>query len=333
MIGDRKRAREGNTLSHLEVIQKGLLSTIQDQGRQGLLASGFCASGCMDTKAFHDANVLVNNPLDAAVIEMTFLGGAFRFHTSTFFALTGADMQAELNGKRIPNYKSLRALPGDQLVLKSAVSGRFTYLAVAGGIRTEMILGSRSTNLKCKIGGLEGRALQVGDNIPIPGEITTIWNEYLKEMIQVTYEKKVVLRVVKGPQDDYFTEKGLQDFFTQTYQVTQESDRMGYRLDGAPVEYKDKVDILSDGIVAGSIQIPPSGKPMIMLADRQTTGGYAKIGTVIAADLPILSQCMPGAEIQFEEISVEKAVLLYKKYIKDCKRFERQSGYIVKCEK
>ncbi|MDD6810527.1 MAG: biotin-dependent carboxyltransferase family protein [Lachnospiraceae bacterium] len=311
----------------VSVISPGLLTTIQDAGRQGYQAGGFSVSGCMDQDALYCANALVNNRLNEAVLEMQFLGGTFCFEEETFFALTGADLEPMLNGNRIANYCAVKAEKGDVLECHRAVSGRFAYLAVAGGFDIPKVLGSKSTNLKCKIGGFQGRALQAGDMIPLKRKTPRLLNAYLKEMVPVTYQQEITLRVIAGPQEAMFTEKGLQDFYQETYQVTEQSDRMGYRLDGIPVESRNGVDIISDGIVEGAIQVPPSGKPMILLADRQTTGGYAKIGTVISVDIPKLVQCMPGAQICFERIALNEAVILYRKREKRIAKFCRSIGY------
>ena len=311
----------------LKVITPGLLTTIQDAGRNGYQDSGFSVSGCMDRRAMLEANGLVNNDINEAVLEMQYLGGTFRFEGETYFALTGADMAPLLNGRTVPGYRAVKVHKGDILECRRANNGRFAYLAVAGGFAIEPVLGSKSTNLKCGIGGFEGRALLAGDELPMNCETTWLLNEYLKEAEAPVYKDKICLRVTAGPQEHKFTPKGLDDFYSREYLVTEQSDRMGYRMDGAPVESENGVDIISDGIVEGAIQVTPGGMPMILLADRQTTGGYAKIGTVIAADIPSLVQCMPGAKVHFKKISLEEAVSLYRKEEKDRKKFLKSVGY------
>lgn len=312
---------------NITVLQGGMLTTLQDNGRWGYQGSGFSVSGCMDRKAFDQANALVNNLPGEAVLEMQYIGGSFRFGCETYFTLTGADMKPSLNGKEITNYRAYKVKKGDVLTCGRAVNGRFAYLSIAGGFDVPEVLGSRSTNLKCRLGGWQGRALKTGDEIPLKRETVWLLNEYLKEVPPVVYGDDVCLRVTAGAEEDMFTQKGLTDFYQEVYTVTEESDRMGYRLEGTAVESKDGVDILSDGIVEGSIQIPKNGMPMILLADRQTTGGYAKIGTVVSADLPRLVQCMPGAKIHFRKVSVEEAVKLYKREKKVRKSFRRTVGY------
>lgn len=311
----------------MTVLQGGLLITVQDSGRWGYQGNGFPVSGCMDSQAMVHANALVNNPLGEAVLEMQYLGGSFRFEGETYFALTGADMEAELNGRRIANYRAVKVKKGDVLECHRAVNGRFGYLAVAGGFEVPKVLGSCSTNLKCRLGGWQGRALRTGDELPLRRETVWLLNEYRKEIRPVSYEKEVTLRMTAGPQEDMFTTKGLDDFYSSVYTLSEESDRMGYRLSGKAVESKNGVDILSDGIVLGSVQIPKNGMPMILLADRQTTGGYAKIATVVGADITKLVQCMPGDKIRFEKVSLKRAIQLFHREEKCQRAFCRAVGY------
>ncbi len=311
----------------MTVIAPGLITTVQDAGRFGHQASGFSVSGCMDAYALHDANALVNNDPGEAVLEMQYLGGSFRFEGETYFALTGAELNAQLNGAPVRRYCAVKVKRGDVLACGQAASGRFAYLAVAGGFDIEPVLGSRSTNLKCKIGGFQGRALKAGDELPLKRETGWLRNGYLKDMEAPVYETSVVLRATAGPQEEMFTAKGLADFYGTEYAVSEQSDRMGFRLSGTAVESANGVDVISDGIVEGSVQVPSNGMPMILLADRQTTGGYAKIATVIAADVPKLAQCMPGAKIRFEKVSVKEAARLYRKQRREQAKFRRKTGY------
>lgn len=312
----------------LRINSPGIMTTIQDGGRLGYQGSGFPASGCMDAEAYEAANVLVNNPLNLGVLEMMLMGISGTFSVNTYIAITGADAPISLNGKPVPRYKTLEVRAGDKIEIGMARNGRFVYLAVAGGFDIPKVMGSYSTNLKCKIGGYKGRALAEGDMVGIREYTGFFPNLYLKEMPETTYEEEVLARVIPGPQFDFFTEKGKSTFITEKYIVSDKSDRMGYRLEGGEIEYKDSVDILSDGIVFGSIQVPADGKPMILMADRQTTGGYAKIGTIISADLPKVAQCMPGCKILFSFVSIEEAEKINKQYDKDLRRFRRKSGYV-----
>lgn len=301
----------------VKVIIPGVLSTVQDKGRFGYQKSGMTSSGVMDASAYRKCNYLVGNMQGEAVLELTLYGGEYEFTKEAIIALTGADMSPTLNEQPIPMNRAIEVKSGDDLKLGMAKSGCRTYLAVAGGIDVPILMNSRSTNLRCKVGGFHGRALRVGDEIPI-GE----WNKqdrtvFQRRVSEEIYPDEIKIHVIPGPQEEFFTEKGIQTFYSERYEVTEECDRMGYRLNGANIESKNGTDIVSDGIVYGSIQIPSSGKPIILMADHQTTGGYAKIGTVCQMDLSKLAQCRPGNYIRFERISVEDAQKLEKEGIKN----------------
>lgn len=311
----------------LTILNPGILTTVQDAGRFGHQAAGFSVSGPMDADALYTANILVNNPPELAALEMTFLGVTAVFDRRTWFAVTGADMAPTLNGKPIAPYEAHEAKAGDRLVLGSAKNGKYAYLAVAGGIDVPVVMGSRSTNLKCGIGGYQGRKLAAGDDLPLCVTGDFLDNHYKKHLPTVEYGQSVTLRVVPGPQAHFFTEQGLNDFQTEVYTLAPESDRMGARLAGKLIEAKHGVDIISDAIALGSVQIPASGTPIIMLVDRQTTGGYAKIGTVITPDLPRLAQCLPGEEVRFAFVTVEEANKLYKQHQKTLKKLARKTGF------
>ena len=196
------------------------------------------------------------------------------------------------------------------LVLSACVTGRYGYLAVEGGFSVPSVLGSCSTYLKCGLGGFEGRALKAGDRIPI-GEAVHLVETSRPEGLRRVYDaapppylafKEKTIRVILGPQQDHFTAAGIRTFLSPPYTVSPDSDRMGYRLNGQPIATAGGSDILSDGTVFGSIQVPSSGKPIVLLADRQTTGGYAKIATIVSADLPALVQSMPGTVLHFRKM-------------------------------
>ncbi len=305
--------------------QPGPLSTVQDLGRTGYQSLGFPVSGAMDTRALRIGNLLVGNPENAAAIEMTMAGMTVEFTSAAVFALTGADMMAALNGRQLPPWTAVYAHAGDTLVCGAAVSGLRTYLCVAGGIDVPEVMGSRSTNLKVKLGGFEGRRLKAGDWI---GYAAARENTAGRSYTPDEYPDSIVLRAVPGPQDDMFTEKGLDTFFGSVYTVTPESDRMGIRLDGPAIETKKTSDIISDGIAPGSVQIPASGKPIVLMADRQTTGGYAKIATVFSGDLWRLAQARPGTRVTFRRIELAAAQKLYARAEKEYRRLARGKGWI-----
>ncbi|MDD6615845.1 MAG: biotin-dependent carboxyltransferase family protein [Lachnospiraceae bacterium] len=285
----------------LKVLVPGALTTVQDLGRYGYQQSGMPCSGVMDQDAFRTANELLGNSPDAAVLEHTLFGGGYQFTSDTIIALTGADMAPTLNGAPCPMYRPVAAASGSVLMLGMAKSGCRTYLAAAGGIDVPVVLGSRSTNLKCRIGGYQGRVLQAGD-ILLTGESSVSYDEIADRTAEPPlFSSEITVRVIEGPQADYFTEKGLQTFYQETYTVSEQSDRMGCRMDGPAIESIRGTDIISDGIVFGSIQVTSAGQPIILMADRQTTGGYAKIATVYSRDLPLLAQCKPGDKVHFSK--------------------------------
>lgn len=333
----------------MEVITAGMLTTVQDMGRQGYASHGFQENGACDKYALQMANLLAGNQgqtRQTAGLEFTMKGAALRFSSREVFALTGADMEPAINGRPVPMYCPLETRPGDVLTLGMAVSGLRCYLAVYGGIDVPLVMSSRSTSLKCGLGGYNGRALRPGDVLrskAAPREIRLLcrklegkaerWQreaeqmqpEYLSHKTAESMEGGMegghgrerydahILRIVLGPQDEAFTVKGLSAFATGRYRLTADSDRMACRLDGPAIETCHGSDIISDGIVEGSVQVASDGKPMVMMADHQTTGGYAKIGTVISADIPRLAQMRPGETVLFQVITVQEAVAAARK--------------------
>lgn len=299
----------------MHIISPGMLTTVQDLGRRGYMASGFQQGGAMDQFAARAANILLDNSESDGVLEMTLLGVKVYFDEDNVIAITGAEFAPTVTDSEtgevteLPMNRAIRIKKGDVLDCGSAKSGLRGYLAVAGGFDIAPVMGSMSTNLKCKVGGFDGRKLKSGDVLPLRYPQSDLYGMTSRVF---EHEKQkdgtVTVHVIPGPQDDYFSDKGKNIFYSETYSVTGDSDRMGIKLDGTPVESVDGVDIISDGIVAGSVQIPSSGKPIIMMADRQTTGGYAKIATVITSDLPLLAQLRPGGSLRFEKVDLQYAV-------------------------
>ena len=247
----------------LKVITPGPLSTIQDGGRFGYMSTGFGSGGAMDLRAMRIANILVGNNENDGVIEMTMLGLSAEFTCPTVIALTGADMQPKLNGEEIPMYETVEVQAGDKLTMGAAKQGMRGYLAVAGGFDIEPVMGSQSTNLKVKLGGFQGRKLAAGDQIPLRREADLSQCGHNKCAPENDYPQVAVVRVMFGPQEDYFTQKGIDTFLSARYNVSGQSDRMGVRLEGEKIENKNGVDIISDGIAYGSVQIPASGTPSL----------------------------------------------------------------------
>lgn len=302
----------------IEILNGGMLSTIQDSGRFGVMKNGFTQSGVMDSFSMKTANALCGNDLNAPVIEMTMMGITAKFSEEHTFCISGGDFSPKLNGAPIENNRPYKANAGDTLSLSAAKSGMRCCLAVSGGFDVPLVMGSASTNIKLGFGGYEGRKLKAGDKLAVGKNYKSI--NYGKTAELQKYEKVITVRVVMGPQDEMFTETDMKLFLNQQYCVTPYLDRMGIRLNGIALKGKDGMDIISDGITFGSIQIARSGQPIILMADHQTTGGYAKIASVISVDLPKLAQVKSNDQIRFEKISVEKAEKLV---VKEKKYFEK----------
>ncbi len=312
-------------MSGIRVINGGPLTTVQDQGRYGAMAMGFGPSGVMDSKAFRKANALLGNKENEAVLEATLLGPELEFLEDNCFVLTGADMNAKLNGEPVPRYQAVRAAKGSILKLGFAVCGVRAYLAFAGGLLVPEVMGSASTSRKYGLGGLEGRGLAAGDQLAFKCPKSKLRHMERRKLTPPDFSgEEWEIRVVLGLQQEYFTREGIKTFFSSPYTVRSESDRMGYRFDGEPVSCRETVDIISDGAVTGAIQIPADGRPIILMADRQTTGGYAKLGAVITSDLPLLAQAAPGKKIRFRQVSVEEAQKLLAEENNRDKRLERR---------
>ena len=291
----------------------GLLTTIQDAGRFGYGQFGVTPSGPMDAESFQIANLLVGNPPGESALEATVLGPAFHTTEDTIIAIAGADMSPALNGKPIPMNRAISVPAGSEVKLQVAKNGSRTYIASSGGFDIAPVMGSRATSLQCHIGGLEGRKLEKGDTIPLREVISVPQNlSHRSVSHHIRRKQENIVRVILGPQDDCFTEEGLSAFLGTPYTVSKDFDRMGCRLEGQPIQHKTDGNIISDGIVNGAIQVPTTGQPIIMLAERQATGGYTKIATVMSADLPIIGQCIPGDIIRFEAVSIEEAHRLLK---------------------
>ncbi len=293
-----------------------MLTTVQDLGRYGYERYGIPVAGAMDPFALQVANILVGNKPGEAALEITIAGPVLRATESCLIAVTGADLGLRLDGRPLPPWMSMFVRRGCIIEFSGRKRGCRAYLAVAGGIDVPPLMGSKSTYLSGGFGGLAGRALKKGDLIPT-GPTTfhlpsLAGREFPADRIP-PYSDAPEVHVILGPQEDYFTEEGIAAFLSSRYQVSPTSDRMGYRLQGAAIAHKGRADIISDGIVLGSVQVPADRQPMVMMADHQTTGGYPKIATVIGADIPLLAQCMPGAStVTFQAITIEEAQARYR---------------------
>lgn len=297
-------------------LKGGTYTTIQDNGRVGYQNVGFSVSGVMDKKAYRLANILLDNHAKEPVLEFCMTGPCIKFLSDTFIAITGADFSPKVNGISVLNYKAIQIHKNDVLEFTSSQNGTWGYIAIAGGMNIQPVMGSCSTNVRCKLGGFHGRCMKKGDYIGLKKRVTYL-SQYLSRTIPQEFLQNYqseTIRVICGPQNDAFTAKGIDTLFGSEYKVTDQCDRMGYRLEGNSIEHKEcGADIISDGISLGAIQIPSNGKPIIMLADRQTTGGYTKIATVISSDIPTLVQKRTGDIIHFGEITIEQAGEILKK--------------------
>lgn len=309
----------------VKFLNGGFLTTIQDMGRVGYQESGMSVSGVMDQRSAALSNILVGNDENEGVLEITLMGPMMEITADNIIAVTGANLGPKLNGKDLPMYQAVPVHKGDSISFAGMVSGSRAYVAFAGGLDVPLIMGSKSTNLKSRVGGFEGRKLGAGDEIAFTDPKTTLPNMYLRKVKADDFTPtEQVLRVVMGPQDDYFTEQGINTFLSETYTFTNESDRMGCRCEGEVIEHKNGGDIITDGIAFGAIQVPSHGKPIIMMADHQTTGGYTKIASVISVDLPKVAQSRPGYKVKFKKVSIEEAQQLYTAQVEEFKALKEK---------
>ena len=293
----------------LEVLDGGFLTTVQDLGRYGYQRYGVPVSGAMDLFALRAANILVGNREDEAGLEFALVGPRLRFLADAVIAITGADLAPRLGDGPLALWEAMAAPQGSTLSFAGVRDGMWAYLAVAQGIHVPQVLGSRSTYTRSTLGGVEGRALVPGDRLPTSGEGSAILveNRKLPQEHVPTYGHQHTLRVVMGPQDHAFTQEGVHTFLSSTYAVTPQSDRVGYRLQGPRIQHMGGADIVSDGIPFGAVQVTGDGMPIVLLADRGSTGGYTKIATVITVDLAGIAQAAPGDTVSFRAVTVGEA--------------------------
>jgi antagonist of KipI len=294
-------------MNTLTVLTSGLLTTVQDIGREGFGPMGVSPSGAADALALRIGNKLVGNPERAAALEMTLLGGIFQFSQDATVALTGADFGAALEDLPIPQFAPLSINAGQSIKLGPTNSGARAYLCVRGGIAVPEFLGSRSTHLLSGLGGFEGRALRKGDVLPIGDVANFPPPQQCKERWRSLFIPRKTIRVTRGPQWDDFSEATRNNFLQQSYLVTEEANRMGIRLKGTQSELASGGEMITEGVALGAIQVTPSGQPILLFVEQQTTGGYPKIANVISADLPSVGQLRPRDEIRFELVTLEAA--------------------------
>ncbi|MBP7072073.1 MAG: biotin-dependent carboxyltransferase family protein [Clostridia bacterium] len=304
-------------MKDIVIINPGLYTTVQDRGRWGYQEYGMPVTGAMDDYSLRLANILVGNDEYDAVLETTLNGPEISFNTDVVAAITGANMVPRVNGYTVPMWRSLKLFKGDVLSFEMAREGTRGYIAFAGGLDIPAVMGSRSTYVRGAIGGYEGRKLKSNDEIDLRDKnlpIEQLAGRIIPPQYIPQYEDSCIIRVIPGPQDDYFTEESIEKFFSSEYEITKEADRMGYRLSGPQLMHKAGADIISDGINLGSVQVPGHGMPIVMMSDRQTTGGYTKIATVISSDIPVMAQLKPGNKVRFEKIDIREAHKVLKEY-------------------
>jgi antagonist of KipI len=305
------------SLKLCEVTKPGFFTTVQDLGRFGFQRYGVPVSGAMDTYAFTAANLLVGNKPNDACLEITLIGPELLFLNEAQISLTGAAFYPTVNGKRVACWQTLQIHKGEALSFRSSQNGCRAYLAVRGGIKVPMVLGSRSTYVRGDFGGFQGRQLRAGDVLKAHESTAPLTSRFSMPTEAVPeYTRELLVEMVLGPQTDCFTDHGLETLLSGVYQVTIESDRMGYRLEGAEVERKGAMDIVSDAIPVGAIQVPRNGKPIILMRDAQTTGGYPKIAVITTPDVSRLGQAKPRDRIQFSKVSPSKARERLLEYLK-----------------
>jgi biotin-dependent carboxylase-like uncharacterized protein len=289
------------------VLKPGLFTTVQDLGRHGYLKYGIPISGAMDMFSLVAANVLVKNDPNDACLEITLIGPELQALTRTQIAITGGVISPKINGQNAPMWQTLEVQKGDAVSFEKVESGCRTYFSIRGGINTPLVLGSRATYVRGGFEGINGRQLKTEDIIEGFNKPPLKARYSMPEDLAPQFTSQYKVHVILGPQADMFTETGINTFLSNPYKVTLEADRMGYRLEGPKIEHKTKADIISDALLPGAIQVPKDGKPIIIMRDAQTTGGYPKIAATIIPDVSLLGQAKPNDIIEFHKITMSQA--------------------------
>lgn len=313
----------------IKVNRPGLLTSIQDLGRYGFQKYGVIVSGAMDATSLRIANLLVGNPEGEAAIEITLMGASFLVEEDLLIAITGGDLSPAIGEEPVPLWRPVYVKKGSVLTFRACRSGCRAYVAVAGGFAVDEVMNSKSTYLRGEIGGYKGRALKTGDMLSCHkmqeraiclfqrlkkragSHSFAAANWYVNASQFVIISKDPIIRVIRGGEFDRFTPLSQKQFFEQDFHITPKSDRMGYRIEGPALQSDDSFELISEAVSHGTIQVPKDGNPIILLADRQTTGGYPKIAQVATVDLPLIAQLKPGEKIRFKEITLEEAEQLY----------------------
>lgn len=312
----------------INVLKPGVLTTVQDLGRSGYQKDGFVVGGAMDPFSFRVANLLVGNRENEATLEMTLQGATLSIEEDMIIAITGGDLSPRIKDEPLPLWRPIYVKKGNVIEWGACKSGCRAYLAVLGGLKVPDVMGSKSTYLRAGIGGWKGRHLKEGDRLPTirlsqltEDTLFPDFNKTLSSFSTVPWqadphsiyspEKIKTIRILPGTHQSQFSEKSLHALYNEEFKVSPQSDRMGYRLQGPKLERSEKQEILSEAVALGTVQVPASGSPVILLADRQTTGGYPRIGQVILPDIPLVAQMKPGESLRFQEVTWEEAEWLY----------------------
>ena len=319
-------------MTELKVRRAGMLTSVQDLGRWGFQSSGVPVAGAMDLPALRIGNAMLGNPEGAAALEVTLLGPELEVCGGGAAVFAGADLGFSVNGRAVGSWRVVELKSGDVISFTGPKNGCRGNLCFAGGVGVPLVMNSRSTYMRAKIGGFEGRALKNGDVITT-GEPSPLWKRLdgftLPPELNPALPADAPLSLMTGLQEDLFTEKGRATLFSSEYTITSESDRMGCRLDGAKIEHVKGGDIVSDGVPLGAVQIPSHGMPIVMLADRQTTGGYTKIGVLTPLSIEALVQKMPGSPVRFRKASIDDGTAEQMKIAEAVRRVgELRSTYV-----
>lgn len=324
----------------ISVLNPGLQSTIQDLGRHGYQKYGVIVSGAMDTYAMRFANIAVGNNENEGVLEITMIGPSLELEKGALFSITGGNISPTINGKKIPMGRPVYLKEDCVLNFGACIGGCRSYLAIAGGFDVPEVMESKSTYLRAQFGGFNGRTLKKGDILKIGAKSLTS-NKIIEKLQQITAKREfitpswyigdstvessnsTIIRVFKDRQFDNISDESIYKFFNSEFNIDNKSDRMGYRLCGEKIGLKERLEMISEEVSVGTIQIPPDGNPIILLADRQTTGGYPKLAHVASVDIQKIVQLKPNNKIKFKQITLKEAEMLYferEKYINEVKK-------------
>lgn len=316
----------------LLVVNKGWLCTVQDLGRPGYAHYGINRSGAMDSLALQVGNYVVGNPGSMAALEMCFPAPEFSFLEPALITIAGADFGASIDDKNVAPYQPVWVAAGSTLSFQRKNKGQYAYLCIQGGLDLVAWLNSHSTNLKAGQGGWEGKNVQKGDVLPLTNQIPaanvpTVRIAKYWAMLHEFYPSKVSLRFIPGSHYAVLQKTSQTLFLSQNWSISKTSDRMGYRLEGEKLQLEKEESLLSAGLSRGSIQLPPNGQPIVLMADHQTTGGYPIVGQVIQADWPRLAQMGPGEALQFQEVTLVEANAALLEQLRFLRQIKRSAGW------